>query len=115
MGNIKNNTVIDRTVYTDFKHEAWAAALNILAVEFLIKTDKPRVYGMYCDILNLLDDGDLEVLHGVMSLNHHITSLGHMCSHDDYESVQEALFGYLNRFFVENIRAVGRGEVKDES
>ena len=93
-------SITDRTVYTDYKHEAWVAALNILATEYYVKTNQPDKYSYYCDILNSLDDTQLECLHVWLSLNTHITSLGHMMSHNDYEHVKENLFDFLEE--VEN-------------
>lgn len=91
----KTRNIADRTVYTDYKHEAWVAALNILATEFYIKTNQPEKYTYYCEQLNKLDDTDLECLHIWLSLNRHITSLGHMMSHGDYEQAKDNLFEFL--------------------
>lgn len=92
---MKNNSVTDRTVYTDYKHEAWVAALNILAVEFLVKTNQPDKYTQYCEKLSALTDDELDILHIDLEINHHITSLGHMLSHGDYDWVKGALFEFL--------------------
>lgn len=94
---MKNNTVTDYTVYSDLKSEAWVAALNVLAVEFLVKTNQPEKYSHYCELLNSLDDDDLEELHVCLDLNKHITSLGHMISHNDYDEVRDEVFEYLGK------------------
>jgi hypothetical protein len=91
----KTRNIADATVYTDFKHEAWVAALNILATEFYVKTNQPEKYTYYCEQLAKLDDNDLECLHIWLSLNRHITSLGHMMSHGDYEQAKDNLFDFL--------------------
>ena len=91
----KSRNIADSTVYTDYKHEAWVAALNILATEFYVKTNQPEKYTYYCEQLNKLDDTDLECLHIWLSLNRHITSLGHMMSHGDYEQAKDNLFEFL--------------------
>lgn len=92
---MKNNSVTDQTVYTDYKHEAWVAALNVLAVEFLAKTNQPDKYTQYCERLSTLTDDELDILHIDLKINHHITSLGHMLSHGDYDWVKGALFEFL--------------------
>lgn len=40
----KTRNIADRTVYTDYKHEAWVAALNILATEFYVKTNEAGMF-----------------------------------------------------------------------
>lgn len=98
----KTRNIADRTVYTDYKHEAWVAALNILATEFYVKTNQPEKYAYYCEQLSKLDDTDLECLHIWLSLNRHITSLGHMMSHGDYEQAKDNLFEFLEERSDEN-------------
>ena len=98
----KTRTIADRTVYTDFKHQAFVAALNILATEFYVKTNQPEKYSYYCERLSSLDDTQLECLHIWLSLNCHITSLGHMMSHGDYEAAKDKLFYFLEVNFDEN-------------
>lgn len=100
---MKNNTITDATVYTRVEAEAWAAALNILAVEFYVKSNDAEKYSHYCTILNSLNDNDLDVLHCLMQINNHITSLGHMFSHGDYDSVKDTLFEFLDEK-IEEIR-----------
>lgn len=95
---MKNNTVCARTAYTDFKHEAWIAALNILAVEFLVKTNQPEKYQHYRDELDSLSDDNLTIMHAYFDMgNGHTTSLGHMLSHGDYDSLKETLFDLLDK------------------
>jgi hypothetical protein len=98
---MENNTIADRTVYSDRKHEGWVAALNILATEFYVKVRDPMRYSYYCDKLNSLSDDDLELLCSLLEINNHITSLGHMMSHNDYDSVKDTLFEFLDERSVE--------------
>lgn len=93
---MKSNNITDATVYTSYAAEAWTTALNILATEFYIKTYDDEKYSYYCNLLNSLTDGELEILHCWISINNHITSLGHMCSHGDYDSVKDSLFDFLD-------------------
>lgn len=95
---MKNNTITDATVYLDGKHRAWAAALNILATEFYVKTNQPEKYSRYCTLLSTLEDFELDTLDVCMGLNRHITSLGHMFSHGDYEDAKEYLFAFLDEY-----------------
>lgn len=89
------NTITDYTIYTDNKSEAWAAALNVLATEFLVKTAQPEKYSYYVDILRSFDDDKLNALCFYISLNNHIATLGHMLSHGDYDSIRDRLFEFL--------------------
>lgn len=98
--NEKKRTISDATVYSDIKHEGWVAALNVLATEFYVKTNKPERYSYYCDILNSLDDSELEWLQTILQINCHITSLGHMMSHGDYDAIKDQLFEFLDEHTV---------------
>ena len=91
----KNNTVTERNVYTSNRAAAWVAALNILAAEYLVKYNDDATYGRWCDVLNSCTDTDLEVLFVYLDLNHHITSLGHMISHNDYDDLLYTLIEFL--------------------
>lgn len=72
--------------------DIWDAAINILAVEFLVKENKPEKYKEYVDILSSFDDIDMEDLRIDLSLNMHIQNLGEMISQGDYDEQKEILF-----------------------
>lgn len=72
--------------------DIWDAAINILAVEFLVKENNPEKYKEYTDILFSFDDIDMEDLRIDLSLNMHIQNLGEMISQGDYDEQKEILF-----------------------
>lgn len=72
--------------------DVWDAAINILAVEFLVKENNPQKYSENHDILSSFDDIDMEDLRIDLSLNMHIQNLGEMISQGDYDEQKEILF-----------------------
>lgn len=72
--------------------DIWDAAINILAVEFLVKENNPEKYKECTDILSSFDDIDMEDLRIDLSLNMHIQNLGEMISQGDYDEQKEILF-----------------------
>lgn len=72
--------------------DVWDAAINILAVEFLVKENNPEKYKEYTDILSSFDDVDMENLRIDLSFNMHIRNLGEMISQGDYDEQKEILF-----------------------
>ena len=72
--------------------DIWDAAINILAVEFLVKENNPEKYSEFHDILSSFDDIDMEVLRIDLSFNMHIRNLGEMISQGDYDEQKEILF-----------------------
>ena len=74
----------------------YATAINILAVEYLIKTQDEDTYGYYCDIVNKLSEDELYDLYLLLSFNMHTSTLGAMITQGDYDAQWCILMGYLN-------------------
>lgn len=72
--------------------DVWDAAINILAVEFLVKENNPQKYSENHDILSSFDDIDMDGLRIDLSLNMHIQNLGEMITQGDYNEQKEILF-----------------------
>lgn len=72
------------------------AAVNILAVEYLIKTNNQTEYDRRIGQLYFLDTSDLASLDIALSLNMHIGNLGEMITQGDYDYQVEELFIFLN-------------------
>lgn len=82
-----------------YKHhmaDAYVTAVNILAVEYLIKTKDEDEYDKRSKQLNELSDLDLEMLYFELSLNKHTSSLGAMITQGDYDSQKENLLWFLD-------------------
>lgn len=72
--------------------------VNILAVEFLIKTNDAESYSKWISIANTMDEVDNKNLYFTLALNRHINNLGEMITQDDYKSLKEDIFEYLYNF-----------------
>jgi hypothetical protein len=86
---------MNRNPYVCDEAEAYVTAINILAVEHLVKTDN---YAEYCRLTNILSKADmldLSVLRICLSLNHHTSSLGAMITQGDYEYQKECVMDFL--------------------
>jgi hypothetical protein len=84
-----------RNPYANNAAAAYVTAVNILAVEYLIKTDNEAEYGRLIDIVYKLDLGDLESLFILLDLNMHTSSLGAMITQGDYDTQKRILLEYL--------------------
>ena len=76
--------------------DAYVTAINILAVEYLIKTDNREEYTRRINQIYELTENDLEVLHVRLSLNMHTSTLGAMITQGDYEDQREELLYFLD-------------------
>lgn len=76
--------------------EAYVAAVNILAVEFLVKTNDREKYTRYVNKVSELDNDKLEQLYILLSLNMHTSTLGAMITQGDYDIQKGALLNFLN-------------------
>lgn len=85
-----------RYPYINNMADAYVTAINILAVEYLIKTDNREEYDRRAKQVSDLTDIELEVLHINLSFNKHTSSLGAMITHGDYESQREKLLYFLD-------------------
>lgn len=72
------------------------AAVNILAVEHLVKENNYEEYSRKIDIFRSLSDDELSDLYFSLSLNMHIHNLGCMITQGDYEYQKEILFLFLD-------------------
>jgi len=77
--------------------EAFNCAVNILAVEHLIKQNRPFTYGAWIEKLDVLDEADLERLQIGLELNMHMRNLGEMITQGDYAHQKEYLFEFLKK------------------
>ena len=82
--------------YSVEAQKAYDTAINILAVEYLIKTSNHEEYGRLGEVLTMLSDYELERLYVDLSLNMHVNNLGEMITHDDYGFQKELLFLFLD-------------------
>ena len=72
------------------------AAVNILAVEYLVKTDNKKEYSRRIDQVYALDESDLVNLTIALSLNMHIGNLGDMITQGDYDYQVLELLEFLD-------------------
>ena len=86
---------VKKDPYESAAAEAYVTAINILAVEYLIKTHNEAEYGWWCSKVNSLSETELESLQIHLSLNMHASSLGAMITQGDYEHQKEVLFDFL--------------------
>jgi hypothetical protein len=85
-----------RNPYKNIVTEAYITAINILAVEYLVKTNNSEEYGRRINQVYELTDEDLELLYIYLSLNMHTSSLGAMITQGDYENQREELMNFLD-------------------
>ena len=76
--------------------EAYTTAINILAVEYLIKTNDREEYSRRCQQVYELTETELVVLDIHLSLNMHTSSLGAMITQEDYDHQRERLLYFLD-------------------
>ena len=86
----------------DRQRHIFNTAVNILAVEFLIKTDQKQVYECLISLLRMRqEDVGLETLGIYLELNMHIGNLGEMVSQGDYEYQKDLLMEFLDSAYEE--------------
>lgn len=76
--------------------DAYTTAINILAVEYLVKTNDRDEYTRRVVQVDALTEFDLEILHIRLSLNSHTSSLGAMITQGDYDYQREELLYFLD-------------------
>lgn len=79
--------------------EAYVTAINILAVEYLIKTNNEEEYVGRTDQVNSLSECELDALWGYLAINMHTSTLGAMITQGDYDHQLENLFDFLDQTF----------------
>lgn len=77
------------------ERETFNAAVNLLAVEYLVKTKDNEKYGQLIEQLYALDSQDWSDLNIELSLNMHIRNLGEMISQGDYDDQLHNLLEFL--------------------
>jgi hypothetical protein len=88
--------IYTRDPYKNAETAAYVTAVNILAVEYLVKTHNPDEYSRRINQVYTLTEDDFVVLHVYLDLNMHISSLGAMITQGDYEYQREILLDYLD-------------------
>ena len=84
------------TPYVNNETEAYVTAVNIIAVEYLIKTSNPAEYERRICQLYSLTETDWNNIFGLLTYNMHTSSLGAMITQGDYEEQKVQLFTYLD-------------------
>ena len=90
------NTSFKRDPFKSIEADAYVTAINILAVEYLVKTKNPEEYSRRIHQVYELTDDELSVLYVWLSLNMHTSTLGAMITQGDYDTQRENLFEFLD-------------------
>lgn len=90
------STIFRKDPYKNFITEAYCTAINILAVEYLVKTDDREEYARRVQQVYELTEIDLAILYTYLSLNKHTSTLGAMITQGDYESQRDDLIHFLD-------------------
>lgn len=85
-----------RDPYKNPETAAYVTAINILAVEYLVKTFDWEEYSRRVEQVYALTEEELTVLHLYLDMNRHISSLGAMISQGDYDGQCEELLDFLD-------------------
>ena len=91
-----SDEVYRRDPYKYPESEAYATAINILAVEYLIKTDNKYEYNRRIDQLNSLNWADLNCLWIELAFGIHASYLGAIIAHGDYEYMLGTILEFLD-------------------
>lgn len=76
--------------------EAYVTAINIIAVEYLVRNLDPDEYSRRCLQVCKLDEIELELLYIELSMNMHTSTLGAMITQGDYGIQYERLLNFLD-------------------
>lgn len=76
--------------------EAYCTAINILAVEYLIKTYNWDEYSKRVRQVYELTETELSILYIILTLNKHTSTLGAMITQGDYSEQLEELMLFLD-------------------
>lgn len=79
--------------------EAYVTAVNIVAVEYLVKKQDEEEYHKRCSQIYELDEFDLLRLQTSLSYNKHTSSLGAMIMQGDYNIQRRILIDFLDEVF----------------
>lgn len=75
---------------------AYVTAINILAVEYLIKTNNEEEYDRRCDQVSKLTETELSILWCWLDINRHTSTLGAMITQGDYDDQRDDLLYFLD-------------------
>ena len=85
-----------RDPYKNVETAAYTTAINILAVEYLVKKGDRDEYSRRVKQVYELTELELDVLFLILDLNRHISSLGAMITQGDYDGQLEDLLDFLD-------------------
>jgi hypothetical protein len=85
-----------RAPFKCIEADAYVTAINILAVEYLVKTQNPEEYSRRTNQVSALTDDELSVLWVWLSMNRHTSTLGAMITRGDYEYQRDDLLEFLD-------------------
>ena len=88
--------VSERAIYKTVASNAYVTAINILAVEYLIKTNNQDEYTRRVNQVYELTETDLEDLYFWLTFNMHTSTLGAMITQGDYTAQRGLLFDFLD-------------------
>lgn len=85
-----------RDPYKNTETDAYCTAINILAVEYLVKTNNREEYSKRVHQVYELTEDELSILYIDLSLNKHTSTLGAMITQGDYDEQRESLLYFLD-------------------
>ena len=88
-----------RNIYVNEEAETWATAVNILAVEYLVKTDNHAEYSRRLEQLRKRfteDENAISELNVLLTLNMHVDNLGTMITQGNYDYQCKMLLKFLD-------------------
>lgn len=85
-----------RAPFSCIEADAYVTAINILAVEYLVKTQNPEEYSRRVHQVYELTDDELSSLWVWLSMNRHTSTLGAMITQGDYEYQRDDLLEFLD-------------------
>lgn len=88
--NFKHNPFVIEEAY------AYVTAINILAVEYLVKVYNEEEYSRRCNQVNDLTETGLSILRYWLSINRHASTLGAMITQGDYDHQRDNLLYFLD-------------------
>lgn len=82
--------------YQNNEAEAYTTAINILAVEYLVRTYNWGEYTKRCKQVYELTTAELISLYVTLSMNKHTSNLGAMISHGEFGGQRDDLLYFLD-------------------
>lgn len=88
--------VYKRDPYKNIETDAYCTAINILAVEYLLRGCNPEEYIRRGKQVSELTENELTLLYVDLALNKHTSTLGAMVTQGDYNTQRENLLWFLD-------------------